>query len=129
MSILCLSVCLSVSRSTFERKRRTLEEPDTAAARAKDEINRVRYRGVRELRNSARSRTGGEDVAFWTKSIVTIDSVTSVDTRGNQRGFGKRGVFAGLNVAIRGIWKWAVSRTSGGTPWGAKRKKDRRGEG
>ena len=35
------------------------------------------------------------------------------------------GVVCGLNVALRGTWKWAISRTSGGTPWGAKRKKDR----
>ena len=55
----------------------------------------------------------------------------------NGWGVGRRGVLilvlagvaSGLNVALRGIWKWAISRTSGGTPWGAKRKKDRRGDG
>ena len=36
-------------QSGGERKRRTLEQPDTAAARAKDEVKRARSRGVREL--------------------------------------------------------------------------------
>ena len=59
------------------------------------------------------------------------ESVTSEGSRG-LRGVERRGVLAGvasgLNVALRGVWKWAISRTSGGTPWGAKRKKDKRGE-
>ena len=35
-------------QSGGERKRRTLEEPDTAAGRAKEEVKRARTRGVRE---------------------------------------------------------------------------------
>ena len=40
-------------QSGGERKRRTLEEPDTAAARAKDEVKRARYRGERGLKTTA----------------------------------------------------------------------------
>jgi hypothetical protein len=35
-------------QSGGERKRRTLEKPDTAAGRAQDEVKRARSRGVRE---------------------------------------------------------------------------------
>ena len=76
-----------------EWKRRTLEEPDMAAARAKDEVKRARYRGVRELRDSARQRTKREDVDVELKDsgrersandvdpVNLTDSVTSEDTR------------------------------------------------
>ena len=54
-----------------------------------------------------------------------FDSVTSEDA--NQRGVGRRGVLAGvasgLNVALRGIWKYAILRTSAqvGAPLGEQR--------
>ena len=34
------------------------------------------------------------------------------------------GVASCLNVALRGIWKWAISWTSGSTPWVAKSKEE-----
>ncbi len=62
-----------------------------------------------------------------------FDSVTSEGKRGNERGFRRgvalAGVVSSLKVTLRGIWKWTIARTIGGTPWGAKRKKDSRGDG
>ena len=116
-------------QSGGERKRRTLEEPDTAAARAMDEVKRARYRRGREPGHSYPCHT---PAARPRTQMTQSDSVTSAELRGNQRG-GRRGVLSvvasGLTVALRGIWKWAISRTSGGTPWREKRKKDRRGDG
>ncbi len=89
-------------QSSGERKRRTLEEPDTAAARANDEVKRARSRGVREPGASARSTAPDNPKANFGN---LINSVTSEGNRGNKRGGGRSGVFArvasGLNVALR----------------------------
>ena len=88
-----------------------MEEPDTAAARAKEEVKRARYRGVRGLGDDGRERSAND-----VEAINLTDLVTS---SGTERRVGRRGVLAGvasgLNVALRGIWKWAISRTSEGT--------------
>ena len=113
-------------QSSGERKRCTLDGPDTASSRAEDEVKRADHmektdRRRRLYREGQRERN-------------LTNSVTSEGFRGiSHRGVGRRGVVAGvasgLKVALKGIWKWAISRTNGGTPWGAKRKRDKRGEG
>jgi hypothetical protein len=132
-------------QSGGERKRRTLEEPDTAAARAKDEVKRARSIRLQEpsaTHASAVVDDGAHEHPRTPLISAAVDprnlfaAVTSEGKRGNQRGVGRvlAGVASGMKGALRGIWKsapqlYTLSRTSGGTPWGAKRKEDRRGEG
>ena len=127
----CSVLRRSDGQSAGDGKRRTLEEPDSAGARAEDEVKRARHldheeREAAALHLATRPHTPGEDSNM-------INSVTSVSRDVNRQGGGRRGIFAGaasgLNASLRGIWKWAISRVRIGTPWGAKRKRDRRGEG
>jgi hypothetical protein len=110
-------------QSGGERKRRTLGGSDAAAMRARHEVKRARGcdpQGSPRGQQPTKVRENFFGNLFGT--------VTSEGRREKQRGV-IAGVVSGLKGTLRGIWKWTISRTIGGTPWGAKRKKDRSGVG